>query len=258
MQAVILCGGLGTRMREETEFRPKPMVSIGEHPVLWHIMKHYSVHGIKDFILVLGYKGDVIKHYFLDYELQNCDVTLELGKGGIITKHDQHDESDWLITLANTGATTLKGGRIKRIEKYIEGDCFVATYGDGLSNVDVTKLIAFHKAHGKIATVTGVNPAARFGELKIDGDRVLRFAEKPDKPRDYINGGFFVFDRRIFDYLTADEDCDLEMGAFEELARIGEMMIYRHDDFWGCMDTQRDVDWLRSLWASDNVPWKTW
>jgi len=258
MQAVILCGGLGTRLREETEFRPKPMVQIGERPILWHIMKIYASYGITDFVLVLGYKGDVIKQYFLDYELHNCDVTLELGKPNAFTIHDRHDESGWRITLANTGEQALKGSRIKRVERYIEGDTFLVTYGDGLSTVDVAETIAFHRKHGRIATLTGINPAARFGELKLNGDAVESFAEKPDRNGEYVNGGFFVFDRRIFDYLNVDDGCDLELGALEDLAKQGELMVFRHDGFWGCMDTQRDADWLRSLWAEGKAPWRRW
>lgn len=258
MQVVILCGGLGARLREETEFRPKPMVKIGQRPILWHIMKHYAYHDITDFILVLGYKGEVIKNYFFHYELMNNDVTLELGNPEVLEKHLRHDESGWRITLADTGEQTLKGGRLKRVEKYVKGDTFMLTYGDGVSNVHLGKLLEFHMEHGRLATVTGVNPTARFGELKLDCEEVKAFVEKPKSGINYVNGGFFVFNKRVFDYVTDDESCDLEYGALEAIAKEGQLMVYKHDGFWSCMDTQRDVDYLNSLWARGEVPWKTW
>ncbi len=258
MQVVILCGGLGTRLREETVFIPKPMVQIGERPVLWHIMKNFASRGYKDFILALGYKGEVIRQYFYQYEAMNCDVTIDLSRRGEMIVHNAHNESDWRVTLADTGANALKGARLKRVEKYIEGDPFLLTYGDGLANVDIDALLAFHRSHGKIATVTGVNPAARFGELKVDGDCVTSFVEKPTQDSDFISGGFFVLKRRIFDYLDADDDCDLEIGALEQVAREGEMMVHKHQDFWACMDTQRDREYLNRLWDSGAAPWKVW
>lgn len=258
MQTVILCGGLGTRLREETEFRPKPMVNIGERPILWHIMKTYAHYGHSEFVLALGYKGEMIRDYFIHYEIMNNDVTLQLGKPESICLHDCHDEAGWKITLANTGDKTLKGARLKKVEKYIEADTFMLTYGDGVSDINIRELIDFHKSHGKIATVTGINPAARFGELKIDGNSVRSFHEKPHDGENLINGGFFVFNRKIFDYLNTDDSCDLEIGPLEKIAMEGQFMVYRHRGFWACMDTLRDMDYLNSLWAKKEAPWKSW
>ncbi|MFN4149739.1 MAG: sugar phosphate nucleotidyltransferase, partial [Candidatus Sericytochromatia bacterium] len=216
MKVVILCGGLGTRLREETEFKPKPMVNIGDKPVLWHIMKYYSCFGFKDFVLCLGYKGEVIKDYFYNYEMMNNDFTIKLGNPKNVTFLQSDSENDWTVTLINTGEKTLKGARLKKIEKYIDTDNFMVTYGDGLSNVDLNKLIDFHKAHEKTVTVTGVNAVSRFGELKIKDDfKVEDFHEKPDNISRFINGGFFVLNKSIFNYLTEDENCDLEIGTFD-------------------------------------------
>jgi len=258
IQAVIFCGGLGTRLREETEFRPKPLVRIGERPILWHIMKIYACQGVNDFVLVLGYKGELIKEYFFHYELFNNDVPLELGRPERFRLHHRHDEKGWRITLADKGEQTLKGGRLKRIEKYIIGDTFMVTYGDGVADVDVGALLRFHRGHGRLATVTGIRPGSRFGELKVDGERVETFSEKPERDGRLVNGGFFVFHRKIFDYLTDDEGCDLEVGPLEELARAGELMVYHHDGFWACMDTLRDVDYLNGLWKDGKARWKIW
>lgn len=259
MKVVILCGGLGTRLREETEFRPKPMVNIGTRPILWHIMKIYAHYGHRDFILALGYKGEMIKEYFMHYEILNNDVTIELGKPDAFCLHNTHDETGWKITLAGTGDKTLKGGRLKKVEKYIENDTFMMTYGDGVANININELLKFHNSHGKLATVTGVNPGARFGELKISGDRVEAFYEKPlYSIKNYINGGFFVFNKKIFNYLSNDDSCDLEYGALERIAKEGELMIYRHKDYWACMDTIRDMDYLNKLWQENNAPWKIW
>ena len=210
MQVVILCGGLGTRLREESEFRPKPMVNIGSRPILWHIMKIYACYGYNEFILALGYKGEMIRNYFCHYELMNNDVTIELGKPENICIHHSHDEAGWRITLADTGEKALKGARLKKIEKFIACDTFMVTYGDGVANIDINDLLAFHHEHGKLATVTGINPASRFGELRINGDSVESFHEKPEDGGGRINGGFFVFNRKLFDCLTADDHCDLE------------------------------------------------
>jgi len=259
MQTVILCGGLGTRLREETEFRPKPMVNIGAKPILWHIMKIYAACGYTKFILALGYKGEMIRDFFCHYELMNCDITLELGSPEKIQLHNQHDELGWKITLAHTGATALKGARLKKIEKYIEGDDFMVTYGDGVANVDISKLIDFHKSHGKIATVTGVNPASRFGEIRAEGNQVEVFHEKPEKKdKGLINGGFFVFNRKIFDFLSTDDNCDLEYGPIEKIAEAGELMVFKHFGFWSCMDTIRDTEYLNRLWKEGNPKWKVW
>ncbi|HAR97456.1 MAG TPA: glucose-1-phosphate cytidylyltransferase [Syntrophus sp. (in: bacteria)] len=258
MKVVILCGGAGTRLREETEFRPKPMVNIGPYPILWHIMKYYSQFGFKEFVLALGYKGDMIKNYFCHYELMNNDVTIELGQPEKTCIHYAHDEAGWKITLADTGEKSLKGARLKKVEKYITGDTFMMTYGDGIADVDIGKLLAFHKAHGKMATVTGINIASRFGELKIDGDSVETFSEKPQDGKGFINGGFFVFNRKILDYLTTDDLCDLEVGPLEQIAREGQLMVYKHRGFWACMDTLRDMEYLNKIWNDGRARWKIW
>lgn len=262
MQVVILCGGLGTRLREETEYRPKPMVNIGSRPILWHIMKTYAHYGHHEFVLPLGYKGEIIKDYFLHYEAMNNDVTLELGKGApeAVCMHNCHDEAGWKITLSNTGEKTLKGGRLKRVEKYITGDTFMLTYGDGVADVDIDNLLEFHRSHGKLATVTGVSATARFGELVMDGNNVASFQEKPELTTHHalISGGFFVFNRKIFDYLTEDADCDLEYGPLEAIAAAGEMKVFRHDGFWFCMDTLRDMDALNRMWDTGQARWKVW
>jgi glucose-1-phosphate cytidylyltransferase len=255
---VILCGGLGTRLREETEFRPKPMVNIGNRPILWHIMKIYAHYGIRDFILALGYKGDMIKNYFCHYEIMNNDVTIELGRPEHICIHQRHDEVGWKITLADTGEKSLKGARLKKIQKYIPEETFMTTYGDGIANIDIKALLAFHQQHGKLATVTGINPAARFGELCLEGNRVKSFQEKPRDGQGLINGGFFVFNRGIFNYLTEEQNCDLEYGAMEKIARKGELMVFKHEGFWACMDTLRDMDYLNALWEKNQAEWRIW
>jgi glucose-1-phosphate cytidylyltransferase len=258
MKVVILCGGAGTRLREETEFRPKPMVNIGSRPILWHIMKYYAQFGFKEFILALGYRGDMIKNYFCHYELMNNDVTIELGQPENMRIHYSNDEVGWKVTLADTGEKTFKGARLKKVEKYVTDEVFMMTYGDGVADVDINALLAFHKAHGKLVTVTGINPASRFGELKIDGDRVESFAEKPKNGEGLINGGFFVFNRAIFDYLTLDDSCDLEIGPLESIAHDNQLMVYRHRGFWACMDTLRDMEYLNRLWNNAQAKWKTW
>ncbi|MCB4790680.1 MAG: glucose-1-phosphate cytidylyltransferase [Elusimicrobia bacterium] len=258
MKVVILCGGLGTRLREETEFRPKPMVNIGHHPILWHIMKIYAHYGHKDFILSLGYKGEMIKEYFYHYELMNNDLTLELGHPEKSFIHQSGKEKGWRITLADTGEKALKGARLKKVEKYIDTDEFMMTYGDGVADVDINKLLAFHRSHGKLATLTGINPASRFGELKIDGNNVKAFNEKPKNSSEFVNGGFFVFKKGIFKYLSSDDKCDLEIGPLEKVARDGQLRVYKHTGYWACMDTLRDVDYLNKLWAENNAFWKVW
>jgi len=258
LKVVILCGGVGTRLREETEFRPKPMVNIGSYPILWHIMKYYSQFGCKDFVLALGYKGETIKNYFCHYELMNNDVTIELGQPENTRIYHAHDEAGWKITLSDTGVNALKGARLKKVGKFITGDTFMMTYGDGIADVDINQLLAFHKAHGKIATVTGINPTARFGELKTDGDRVETFSEKPQNGDGFINGGFFVFKRKILDYLTMDDLCDLEIGPLEQIAKDGQLMVYKHRGFWACMDTLRDMEYLNKIWNDGQAKWKIW
>lgn len=257
MKTVILAGGLGTRLSEETEFRPKPMVNIGTQPILWHIMKIYAHYGLKDFIIALGYKGKMIKEFFFNYEYLNNDFTIELGTRSTRI-HPIHHEDGWRVTLADTGDKTLKGGRLKRIEKYIADNTFCVTYGDGLADIDLKALIEFHKKHGKMATITGVNMASRFGELKIKGENVTRFREKPNDAPGFINGGYMVLNRGIFDRLSDSEDCDLENGLFEELADEGELMVWKHPGHWACMDTLRDVEYLNNLWNADKAFWKIW
>jgi len=259
MKVVILCGGIGTRLKEETEYKPKPMVKIGEKPILWHVMKMYAHYGIKDFVLSLGYKGEIIKEYFYNYEILSNDFTIELGNKKHIEIHSNNAEKDWRVTLADTGDKTLKGARLKRVEKYINDDQFMLTYGDGIANVNIENLLEFHRNHGKLATVTGINPSSRFGELKIKGDKVEAFSEKPKNGAGLINGGFFVFNRGIFDYLLEDENCDLEIGPLEKIAAEGQLMVYKHKGFWACMDTIRDMEYLNKLWRDDGHPaWKVW
>jgi glucose-1-phosphate cytidylyltransferase len=258
MKVVILCGGLGTRLREETVFIPKPMVQVGDRPILWHIMKTYAQYGHTDFVLALGYKGEVIRQYFYEYDIMNSDVTIDLSKPKAPQIHEKHGERDWKVTLVDTGQSTLKGARLKRCEAHVDSDLVLVTYGDGVSDVNIDKLVEFHRSHGKLGTVTGVNIASRFGEMKIEGNKVLSFSEKPDQSDEFINGGFFVFGRQIFDYLTLDEGCDLEIGVLETLAKEGQLMIHRHDGFWACMDTQRDRDYLNGIWERANAPWKVW
>ena len=253
-KVVILCGGLGTRMREETEYRPKPMVEIGGKPILWHIMKIYAHYGFKDFVLCLGYKGEMIKEYFYNYEILNNDFTIELGKHKV-QSHNSHDEFGWKITLINTGEKALKGARLKRIEKYIDSDTFMVTYGDGIANINIPDLLNFHNIHGKIATLTGVKPPSRFGTLSIEGNSVKSFIEKPQAIEGLINGGFFVFNKTLFNYLTDDDLCDLEIGTLDKLAEEKELMVYKHLGEWMCMDTVRDMDYLNKLWSSGKAFW---
>jgi len=261
MEVVIFCGGLGTRLREETEFRPKPMVHIGNRPILWHIMKIFAHFGHKDFRLALGYKGNQIKEYFSNYELMNNDMLIQFGKNGSRSYLNcNHEETDWSVLLANTGEQALKGSRLKKMQKYVKGDNFFVTYGDGVANIDVNALMDFHLSHGKIATVTGVNPTARFGELDFTGENVTSFKEKPtiSNGNRLISGGFFAFRREIFDYLSDDDKCDLEYGAIELLAGRGELKLFRHAGFWACMDTLRDMEYLNRLWSQGKAEWKVW
>ncbi|MFX0134689.1 MAG: glucose-1-phosphate cytidylyltransferase [Candidatus Hodarchaeota archaeon] len=259
MKVVILCGGLGTRLREETEYRPKPMVEIGGKPILWHIMKIYAYYGFKDFILCLGYKGEMIKEYFYNYEVLNNDFTIELGnRGRQIEIHNSRSEKGWRITLADTGDKALKGARLKRVEKYIDGNQFMVTYGDGVADIDINDLLKFHRSHGKLGTLTGVRPLSRFGELTIESRLVMRFTEKPQTGAGLINGGFFVFNRGIFDFLEDKDNCDLEYGVLEEIASKRELAVYENDKFWFCMDTIRDMEYLNKLCKEDKVPWKVW
>jgi len=259
MKTVILCGGLGTRMREETEFKPKPMVDVGGYPILMHIMKTYAHYGFKDFVLCLGYKGEMIKDFFLRYEEHCNDFTIMLGsKREPVIHHDAHDEQDFRVTLSDTGPSTLTGGRIKRIQKFVDRGPFFATYGDGLADIDIKKLLDFHKSHKKIATVTTVRPVSRFGLIDIEETtgKVVKFAEKPQE-KGWMNIGYFVFNREVFDYLGGD-DCVLEQAPLENLAREGQLVSYRHEGFFFAMDTYREYKMLNDLWNSKKAPWKVW
>jgi glucose-1-phosphate cytidylyltransferase len=257
MKVVLLCGGLGTRLREETEYKPKPMVDIGGRPLLWHIMKIYAHHGHRHFIICLGYRGEVIKDFFLNYETTVNDFTVRLGQNHDITYHGEHNEQDFRVTLADTGRDTMTGGRVKRVQKYIDADTFMVTYGDGLADVDVPRLVAFHKAHGKMATLTAVRAISRFGIVELaDNGRVISFAEKP-RTGSWINAGFFVFNRGVFDYLQ-DDSTVLEHEPLQRIARDGELQAYRHDGFFYAMDTYREHSHLSELWATDQAPWKVW
>lgn len=257
MRVLILCGGLGTRLREETEFRPKPMVEVGGHPILWHIMRGYARHGFNDFVLLLGYKGEHIKRYFLDYRVLTSDLTVKLGKPEV-QFHAREKDLDWTVTMVDTGAKAMTGARIARAAQHLSGDRFMVTYGDGVSDLDIGALTRFHASHGKLATVTGVRPPARFGDLTTEGDKVLRFAEKPHSAGGYINGGFFVFERKFLDYLSTDESCTLEQRPLEKLAQDDELRMFAHDGFWHPMDTLRDTTHLTELWNTGKAPWKTW
>jgi glucose-1-phosphate cytidylyltransferase len=257
MKLVILAGGFGTRLGERSAVIPKPMVHIGDKPILWHIMKIYAHYGVKDFVICLGYKGDVIKDYFLHYRSRNSDFTVDLSDDSV-HYHNGHEEDDWKVTLVDTGLNTLKGGRIKRIEKYLDSDLNLLTYGDGVSDVPIDKLIKFHKTSGKLVTITGVHPPARFGELLADGDVLTSFQEKPQTSQGMINGGFMVFHKSLLDVLTPDENCDLEIGPLEDLAKQGKVAVYRHNGLWACMDHERDVKYLNKLWESGRAFWKVW
>ena len=257
MKVVILCGGRGTRLKEETEVRPKPLVEIGGKPILWHIMKIYAHYGFNKFVLCLGYKGRMIKEYFLNYEMMISDLTLKLGSNDVKT-HNQSQERDWIITFVETGEEAQTGARVKRIEKYIEGDLFMLTYGDAVANINIKNLLEFHKSHGKIGTITGVHPSSRFGELVIKDRQVVQFTEKPQIKEGFINGGFFVFNKKFFNYLKGDDNCYLEREPLEKLASDGELMAYMHRGFWQCMDTYRELEILNNLWRSSKSPWKVW
>lgn len=255
MKAVILAGGLGTRLSEETETRPKPMVEIGGRPILWHIMQIYSAQGVRDFIICLGYKGYVIKEYFVNYRLHVSDVTIDIGAGGISYHKSRAD--DWRVTLVDTGEETMTGGRLKRVREYLTDDLFFLTYGDGVADIDLGALVAFHNQHRGLATVTSVVPPGRFGALEISGTQVRSFREKPAGDGAQINGGFFVLSRKVLDYIAGDSTV-WEREPMEALARSGQLFAYSHAGFWQAMDTLRDKNHLESLWATGNAPWKLW
>lgn len=260
MKAVILCGGQGTRIRDANELLPKPMLPIGGKPMVWHIMKMYAQHGVREFVLCLGYKGWIIKEFFLNYRAMTTDCTVTLGCHDAIEFHGRHDEEDWKVTLAETGEATMTGGRAAAIRRYVEGDdLFLLTYGDGVADVDISRSIAFHREHGRIATVTAVRPPGRFGEMMIADNQVLEFNEKPQTSEGFINGGFFVFDaQRIWEFLGNDPQTILEREPLRGLAREGQLVAFPHTGFWQPMDTAREYSMLNELWASGNAPWKSW
>lgn len=251
---VLLAGGRGTRLREETVTRPKPMVEVGGRPILWHIMKTYDHYGMTRFIVPVGYKGELIKDYFLSYAARQADFTVNTSSGDLARHHGPGD--DWQVTVVDTGLDTMTGGRIRRLAPFLTGR-FMLTYGDGLADVTIDRLLAFHAAHGCLATVTAVRPPARFGALSIDGDRVVEFSEKRQADSGWINGGYFVFERGVLDYLTGD-DCVLEREPLERIARDDQLRAYRHEGFWEPMDTQRDLESLSRQWADGSAPWKVW
>lgn len=257
MKVVILCGGQGTRLREETEFRPKPLVDVGGRPVLWHIMKFYAHFGFKEFILCLGYRGAMIKEYFLNYEAMNSDFTISLGEKHAIQYHDVHGEQNYKVTLVDTGLETATGGRVARTKPYIDDDLVMVTYGDGLVDLDLGKALAFHRAHGKLATVTIVRPTSRFGVVEV-GERgiVKRFSEKPEA-ESWINAGYFIFNRKVYDYLGGD-DCVLEREPLERLAQEDQLVAFRHNGFFFAMDTYREYLLLNELWDRGTAPWRVW
>jgi glucose-1-phosphate cytidylyltransferase len=255
MKVVILAGGYGTRLAEETEIRPKPMVEIGGKPILWHIMKIYAHYGYNDFVIALGYKSEYIKRYMVDYCSLGSDLTINLKKGEIV-KHCDNDV-DWTVNLIDTGLKTQTGGRIKRIAPYIKNNTFMLTWGDGLADIDIDSLVRFHRSHGKIATVTTVRPQARYGHLKINGEQVQEFSEKPQTGEGWINGAFFVLEPKVFDYIEGDETV-WEKAPLENLAKDGQLMAYKHNSFWQCMDTLREKYILQTYWDNGNAPWKVW
>jgi glucose-1-phosphate cytidylyltransferase len=259
MDALILCGGLGTRLREETEFKPKPMVEVGGRPILWHILKHYGAYRVGRFILCLGYKGDAIRDYFLHYHNRSHDVEVHVGSGAIEVMPGEHEDPlDARVVLAETGAESLTGRRILRALRYVEGDTFLATYGDAVADVDIDALIETHKRMGRLATVTAVHPSSRFGELSIDGGMIQSFAEKPQVADGWINGGYFVFQKKAFDLLDPTLNEPLETGLLERLAGMGELAVHHHGGFWQCMDTFREMQLLNDMWNSGKAPWRIW
>ena len=256
MKVAILAGGFGSRLSEETEVRPKPMVEIGGMPILWHIMKQYDQAGFREFVVALGYKGEYIKRYMVDYCSVAADLTVHL-KTGSVQKHRSGSTEDWRVDLIDTGLYTNTGGRIKRLAPHVGGETFMLTWGDGVSDIDLGRLLEFHRSHGKLATLTAVRPPARFGRLELQGDRVAKFTEKPQIGEGWINGAFFVLEPGVFDYIAGD-DTLFEKEPLEALSADGELMAYQHDGFWQCMDTLRDKRLLNSLWDSGQAPWKTW
>jgi glucose-1-phosphate cytidylyltransferase len=256
VKVVILAGGLGTRLSEETELKPKPMVEVGDRPLLWHIMKHYAHHGFSEFYVPLGYKGEVIKRFFLDYHAMTSDMTIDVHAGNV-ERHGNRSADDWKVHLIDTGHDTNTGGRLKRLEPHLRGGTFMLTYGDGVSNIDLKALYAFHKSHGKIATVSAVRPPARFGGLVFEGNLVVDFQEKPQVGEGWINGGFMVFEPAVFEYLPGDA-ASLEAVALDKLASDRQLAAWPHQDFWQCVDTLRELRLLQQLWKSGQAPWRVW
>ena len=257
MKIIILAGGLGTRLGSLTEEMPKPLIRIGNKPILWHIMKIYSHYNYKNFIISLGYKQEMIKEYFHNYHIHSNDYTINLGSKKIDILNS-HDETDWNISLVDTGLNALKGARLKKLEKYLGDDINMMTYGDGVADIDINKLIKFHKSHGKMLTITGVRPPSRFGEIIEKKSKLTMFKEKPQSSTGLISGGFFVFNKKLLKYLNENDDCDLEYGVFEKLAKIGQIMVYKHTGQWECVDTERDLRHLNKLWAEERAFWKKW
>jgi len=257
MKVIILAGGLGTRLSEETSIRPKPMVEIGEYPILWHIMHIYASFGINEFVIALGYKGDYIKNYFLEYFYLRNSFTINLGNGKINIHDQEGDKEDWIVHLVDTGFSTETGGRIKRVKDLVGDETFMMTYGDGVSNVNIQNVLDFHKKHKKYATVTAVRPSARFGNIEFKGNNILRFSEKPQTGEGWINGGYFILEPEVFDYIKGD-DIIFEKEPLEKLASDGQLVAYKHEDFWQCMDTLRDKRLLEELWINQKAPWKLW
>jgi glucose-1-phosphate cytidylyltransferase len=258
MKVAILCGGLGTRLHEESEYRPKPLVEIGGRPIVWHIMKLFAHHGLQDFVLCLGYKGNMIKEYFLNYKAMNNDFTIALGGTSAIDYRNGNGKENFTVSLVDTGADSMTGSRVKRIEEYIDDDTFLLTYGDGVSNVDIGKLLEFHKSHGKLATVTTVNPVSRFGLVEInDGNVISSFAEKP-RTNGWASAGYFVMSKKVFEYLDSDPACILEDEPLKRLAAEGQLMAYRHNGFFYAMDTYREYLHLNELWKEKKAEWAVW
>jgi len=257
VKTIILAGGYGSRLGNIAESIPKPMVTIGGKPILWHIMKIYSHFGYNDFVILLGYKGVKIKEYFFNYHMMNNDFTIDL-RDNSIAYADKSNVEKWKITLVDTGFDTLKGGRIKRAEHYYDEDVNMLTYGDGVADVNIKELAAFHRSHEKTVTLTGVRPPSRFGELMVKNEKVLSFEEKPQVSSGLINGGFMIFNKKLLSYLSPGKNCDFEFGVLENLAKQGEVMVYEHQGFWECVDTERDLNFLNKLWTENNACWKLW